>query len=269
VAPAAEPCESGGALSTDENERFGLGDFALFTHVAEGHYDAALQAASTLEKEARAPKNPHTVVLASLDCALSAALLGKYPDGQKYAAEAWARSESEPLSGTGRKNLQRTILVAPMWTYALGKKAADAEKTLTLMERTLPISQRRKRAVDSGVGSWLAQLRAGDANGAEEQMAKCIASDDLCHFHLTRAQEKAGDKAAAEATRRAAVSQRTQDSFYLVLRQQLLKRTTTGSRPSDPVSHSVGPKDGSCTTARRIRHRRHCSAYGSGPTLFP
>ena len=99
------------SLSTDENERFGLEEFALFTHVAEGKYRAALEAAFALETAARAAKNPNTVVGAVLDRAL--------------------------------------------------------------------------------------------------------------------AQEKAGDKAAARATRASLVSQqRTQDSFYLVLRQQLLKKAS-------------------------------------------
>src|SRR3989442_773290 len=95
------------SLSTDESERLGLAEFTIFTHVAEGKYDAALQAASVLESEARAAKNPNMVVIAAMDRAFAAALVGKHAEGQKYASEAWARSQSEALSGIGRKDLQR------------------------------------------------------------------------------------------------------------------------------------------------------------------
>ena len=216
------------SLSTDDNERLGLDEFALFTHVAEGRYDEALQAASALENEARAAKNPNMVVVAAMDRAFAAALLGKHAEGQKYASEAWARSESEPLSGTGRKDLQRGILVALMWTQALGKKTADAEKTLSLMEKDAADSPNDANVQSAAAwGRGVLKLGRGEAKGAAQEMSKCVASDDLCHFHLAVAQEKAGDSAAAQATRATLLSQqRTQNSFYLVLRQQLLKKVT-------------------------------------------
>ena len=216
------------SLSTDENERFGLEEFALFTHVAEGKYRAALEAAFALETAARAAKNPNTVVGAVLDRAFAAALLGKHAEGQRYAAEAWALSESEPLSGIGRKGLQRGILVARMWTQALGKGKADAEKTLALMEKDEADSPNDAYAQSAAAwGRGVLKLAKGDAAGAAQEMSKCMPSADLCHVHLALAQEKAGDKAAARATRASLVSQqRTQDSFYLVLRQQLLKKAS-------------------------------------------
>ena len=214
------------SLSTDESERLGLAEFTIFTHVAEGKYDAALQAASVLESEARAAKNPNMVVIAAMDRAFAAALVGKHAEGQKYASEAWARSESEALSGIGRKDLQRGILVAHMWTQALGKKPADAEKTLALMEKDAADSPNDANVRSAAAwGRGVLKLGRGDAKGAAQEMSQCIASDDLCHFHLAVAQEKAGDKAAAQATRAALLSQqRTQNSFYLVLRQQSLKK---------------------------------------------
>jgi len=46
------------------------------------------------------------------------------------------------------------------------------------------------------------KLATGDAKSAAEEMQKCVPTFDLCHFHQAIAQEKAGDKAAAETTRR-------------------------------------------------------------------
>jgi hypothetical protein len=56
-------------------------------------------------------------------------------------------------------------------------------------------------------------------------MQKCVPTFDLCHFHQAIAQEKAGDKAGAQATRTALLAQqRSQDAFFLTLRSQLLKK---------------------------------------------
>lgn len=56
-------------------------------------------------------------------------------------------------------------------------------------------------------------------------MQKCVPTFDLCHFHRAIAQEKAGDKAGAQATRTTLLAQqRSQDTFFLTLRSQLLKK---------------------------------------------
>jgi len=56
-------------------------------------------------------------------------------------------------------------------------------------------------------------------------MRKCVVDVRLCHFHQAIAQEKAGDKARAEATPATLlVQQRSQDTFFLSLRSQLLKK---------------------------------------------
>jgi hypothetical protein len=69
------------------------------------------------------------------------------------------------------------------------------------------------------------KLARGDAKGAVGEMQKCVPTFDGCHFHLALAQEKAGDAAGAQATRAALLAQqRSQDTFFLALRSQLLKK---------------------------------------------
>ena len=62
--------------------------FELLGYAAEGKYEGAMQAASALEKEARARKNPNFYVVAAMNRSFAASLLGKYGEGQKHAAEA-------------------------------------------------------------------------------------------------------------------------------------------------------------------------------------
>ena len=61
----------------------------------------------------------------------------------------------------------------------------------------------------------------GDLKGAIEQLSKCIGEDDLCRFRLAAAQEKAGDKAAAAATRKAILDARHGGKFALLVRAWL------------------------------------------------
>src|SRR3954469_7578800 len=91
--------------STDDFERMGLMVFELLGYAAEGKYEGAMQAASALEKEARARKNPNFYVAAAMNRSFTASLLGKYAEGRKHAAETLARIEKEPLSDAGRKGL--------------------------------------------------------------------------------------------------------------------------------------------------------------------
>src|SRR5438067_2386422 len=72
---------------------------------------------------------------------------------------------------------------------------------------------------------YAAEGKYDGAMQAASAMQKCVPTFDLCHFHLAIAQEKAGDKAGAQATRAALLAQqRSQDAFFLSLRSQLLKK---------------------------------------------
>jgi Tfp pilus assembly protein PilF len=212
--------------SKDDFERMGLMLFEMLGYAAEGKYAGAMQAASTLEKEAQARKNPNFYVAVAMNRSFAANLLGKYGEGQKYAAETLARIEKEPLSDAGRKGLQRGAWIAAIWAQGLGKNLAAAEKTLALLEKDAAESPNNLNV--QSAASWgrgVLKLVQGDAKAAAEEMQKCVPTFDLCHFHLAIAQEKAGDKAAAEATRATLLAQqRSQDAFFLTLRSQLLKK---------------------------------------------
>src|SRR5262249_24109212 len=73
-------------------------------------------------------------------------------------------------------------------------------------------------------GRGVLKLARGHGKEAAAEMQKCVPTFDLCHFHLALAQEKAGDLAGAQATRTTLLAQqRSQDTFFLALRAQMLK----------------------------------------------
>ena len=214
------------SLSKDDNERMGLIVFEMLGYTAEGKYQGAMQAASALEKEARARKNPNFYVLAAMNRSFAANLVGKYGDAQKYAAETLSRIEKEPLSDAGRKGLQRGAYIAAMWAQAFGHNGAAAENTLAILEKDAADSPNDLNTQSAAWwGRGVVALIKGDPKSAADAMQKCVPTFDLCHFHQAIAQEKAGDKAGAQATRNTLLAQqRTQDTFFLTLRSQLLKQ---------------------------------------------
>ena len=85
-------------------------------------------------------------------------------------------------------------------------------------------------------GRGVLKLVNGDAKSAAEEMQKCVPTFDLCHFHQAIAQEKAGDKAGAQATRATLLArQRSQDAFFLSLRSQLLKKHVQTAAAGQPA----------------------------------
>jgi len=229
------------SLSKDDFERMGLMLFEVLGYAAEGKYDGAMKTASALEKEAQARKNPNFYVAAAMNRSFAASFLGKYAEGQKHAAEALARAEKEPLSDAGRKGLQRGIWIAALWAQAFGKNVAEARNTLALIEKDASESPNDLNAQSRAFwGRGVLKLLGGDAKAAAEEMQKCVPTFDLCHFHQALAQEKAGDKAGAQATRTALLAQqRSQDAFFLSLRSQLLKkqvRTAALGSPAAPAN---------------------------------
>ncbi len=226
------------SVSKDDNERMGLMLFEMFGYTAEGKYQGAMQTASALEKEARAKKNPNFYVLAATNRSFAANLLGKYGESQKYAAQTLARIEEEPLSDAGRTGLKRGAYIAAMWAQAFGNNTAEAEKTLALLEQDAAGSPNNLNV--QSAASWgrgVLKLVKGDAKSAAEEMQKCVPTFDLCHFHLAIAQEKAGDKAGAQATRTTLLGQqRSQDAFFLTLRSQLLKKQGRAPNVASPTA---------------------------------
>ncbi|HUH94356.1 MAG TPA: tetratricopeptide repeat protein [Casimicrobiaceae bacterium] len=214
------------ALSKDDFERMGLIVFESLGYAAEGKYQGVLRSTAALEKEARAKKNPNFYVTAATQRAFAANLLGKFGEARKYANEALARCEKEPLSDAGRKGLQQGIRLAAIWAQSFGGKLDEAEKTLAILEKDAADTPNDQNVQSSAAwGRGMLKLARGDARGAAAEMAKCVPTFDGCHFHMALAQEKAGDAAGAHATRAALLAQqRSQDTFFLTLRSQLLKK---------------------------------------------
>jgi hypothetical protein len=214
------------SLSKDSAEQLGFTALEVLSYAAEGKYPGVLRAASALEKEARANNNPNFFVLAATLRAFAADLLGKFGEGQKQAAEALARTQKEQLSDAGRKGALQGIHTAAIWAQSFGGKLDEAQKTLAILEKEAADTPNDVNVQSNA--AWargMLMLARGDAKGAAAEMQKCAAPFDGCHFHLALAQEKAGDAAAAQATRATLLAQqRSQDAFFLTLRSQLMKK---------------------------------------------
>ena len=154
------------SISKDDFERMGFMLFELLGYAAEGKYDGAMQAASALEKEARARKNPNFYVAAAMNRSFAASLLGKYGEGQKYAAEALARAGKEPLSDAGRTGLKRGAWVAALWARASGRRRRKRRRRSPCSRRTrrsrqaTRTSSRRRRGAGESSSSFAGTRRA-------------------------------------------------------------------------------------------------------------
>jgi hypothetical protein len=117
-----------------------------------------------------------------------------------------------------------------MWAQAFGNNTAEAEKTLANLEKDAAESPSDLNVQSAAWwGRGVLELTKGDAKSAAQEMQKCVPTFDLCHFQQAIAQEKAGDKAGAQATRTALLAQqRSQDTFFLTLRSQMLKKQGSG-----------------------------------------
>lgn len=118
--------------------------------------------------------------------------------------------------------LSREALTVTVWVAAAAKQPKEAADALARLDKASPDADKDAFQADGldyarGEVAWA----KGDLKGAVEQLSKCIVEDDLCRFRLAAAQEKAGDKVAAAATRKAILDARHGGKFALLVRAWL------------------------------------------------
>ena len=159
----------------------------------------------------------------AIDRALVELDQGKYAAAVKSADEALARVASGQLSGAGRTYLQRTALLTSVRTQAAAGKA-DAAQAATV---ALVAHIGAEAAADQDLAStvFFAQgetaLAKGDTAGAVALLSKCVPEDHVCRKSLAAAQEKAGDKSGAEATKKAILAGMHTDPMGLWVRARI------------------------------------------------
>jgi len=147
---------------------------------------------------------------------------GKSADAEKTAKAAADRIATEAVSDVARGFLSREALTVAVWVAAVAKQPMQAAEALARLEKASPDADQDAYQADGlayarGEMAWA----RGDLKGAIEQLSKCLGEDDLCRFRLAAAQEKAGDKAAAAATRKSILDARHGGKFALLVRAWL------------------------------------------------
>ncbi|HLQ23601.1 MAG TPA: tetratricopeptide repeat protein [Gemmatimonadales bacterium] len=177
-----------------------------YAELAQGHNDEAIAA---FKRYAEAnPTEPNAV-----------------DEALKQLAVAMDRGTQSRLPGGAMNALRRATLVGRVEAEARLGQAYAAQKTLAVVEaeaNKAPANAQLQSNAHFARGA--AALARGDAKAAAAHFAGCNDDDTHCQWYLLQAQEKAGDAAGADATRRKLLAANRRDGVYLVVRSQLTKQ---------------------------------------------
>ena len=183
-----------------------------------------MKALEAVDKEVAAKKLSFATAL-TRGSSTAAYMLGKYADSVKYAQAQQAWAAWPELGPAGQQDYKRFGLASLAFAQARAGKVKDAEKTLALFD-----AARQQPPVNGWFEGWMAYGKAmialgkGDVKGALAAMAKCNPGDYFCDYERVLAQEKLGDKAGAETTRKALLGKWQRDPGYLWIRAHLAKK---------------------------------------------
>lgn len=202
-----------------------------WSFAAEGNYAAALKTIDAVEKSAEAQKVESIQAFAPLDRAILLKETGKYEEALAQIEKGLAKAEKSSLPGSTMNGVRRTALSARIDAESKLGRAADAKKTLALLEeesKKAPGNADLQSSVYQGRGAEA--MARGDAKAAVGQYAKCYDDDFYCRLELVRAQEKVGDAAGAEASRSALLAANRRGALYLWVRSQLAEKAEATAR---------------------------------------
>jgi tetratricopeptide (TPR) repeat protein len=190
-------------------------DFDLaWAKFGEGKPAEAMKALDALDQSPDVKALPGAWVGVSEARALMSYLGGKYAEAARFTAQASDRAAKSKLPGGEAKNRKRNSLIATIAVQAKQGKGADAEKSLAALEeagKDGPPELASPMTMARGLTKWA----KGDLPGAAAELAGCWEDDYVCHWELAMAQEKAGDKAAADATWKQISSKHYRDAAFL------------------------------------------------------
>ncbi len=182
--------------------------------LGEGKPAEAMKLLDTLDQSADIKQLPQAwVEVAEARAAMSYAQ-GKYADAGKQLAQMQERADKSKLPGVGQKAMKRRNLVLTLAVQSKQGKGKDADKTLAAIaeaSKDAPPQFGSALVMARGLQKWA----TGDLKGAITELSGCWEDDFVCHWELAMAQEKAGDKAGAEATRKQIGSKHYRDPAFL------------------------------------------------------
>lgn len=205
-------------------DQVGLGFDQAWSLFAEGKKAEALKVSDQIATDAQAKKLNATYAFIALDSAARLTASGQPADALKQVAVALDRGEKAKLAGGQMNNLKRAALYERIDAESRLGRAADAKRTLALVE-----ADAAKSPANAQLQSILHFARGaeatarGDAKAAAAHFAGCIEDDTYCGLRLLQAQEKAGDAAGAAATKARLRTANRRDARYLYVRTQVQK----------------------------------------------
>lgn len=189
-----------------------------WTWLAQGKLPDALKALNALEKEAVAAKEQGVVAEAQLRRSYFYLAAGKPADALKALTVA-GKAKVDSMSEGAQRGYKASVLAGNLEAYARLGKLADAEKSLTALEETVKGKMTGPMANDLlAFGRGMVAMGKKDHQDAVEAFKGCSEWFDYCRLTLAEAQEKAGDAAAATATRTALLQANHRDAEYWFIR---------------------------------------------------
>jgi len=202
--------------------RAGITELMAIVDVALHKQSAAFEDLAMMEKDAAEGNDVNDVVRANIDRAIVQHAFNKNSDAVKTARQAADRIPNEAVSDVARGFLTREALVVAVWVDAAAKKPDLTADSLARLEKASPhVDTDAFQADGLSFGRGELAWAKGNATGAVEEVSKCIVEDDLCRYRLAAAQEKTGDKAGAEVTRKGIIDVRHGGKFALLVRAWL------------------------------------------------
>ena len=154
--------------------------------------------------------------------------LGRAREATPLITAALKRAESTDLPKGLTGNLRRLALRLRAAVEAAAGDGAAAQQTASLIEREA--AERKddanaQSAMHNALG--MAAMAKKDYASARNQFAQCLAFDWPCQFDLVVANQKAGNAAAAEATRQAILKLYVRDPTYAFVRSRVETKSKT------------------------------------------
>jgi tetratricopeptide (TPR) repeat protein len=221
-AGAEEALTKAKETAPDPNDKMFMAMDIAWLRFAQNKTKEAFAALDEVEKQALAEKLDLITAHVALHRAAMFSEIGKPKEAIKQVETAWTRAEKAAIQGHQMMKIRTFGLhVRAIAEAKLGKKD-DLAKTIASFEE-----EAKKDPNNTFLASGLNHIQglaanvAGDPKLAAEHFGKCIAEDVLCAYHQVEAEEKAGNKAGADAIRERIVSTPMRDSLYLYVRSKL------------------------------------------------
>jgi Flp pilus assembly protein TadD len=209
------------AAATPEDKMHAAIDLAWY-QFAQNKSKAALKTIDEVEKQAQTDKVDMIYATAPLHRAAMFIDTNKAKDAIKLTATALERAEKAALPGDLMSSVRGFALhVRALAEWKLNKKD-DLAKTAVAFDEEVkknPGSAKLASALHDIQG--LAAMAAGDAKTAVDHFGRCLEQDALCAYHRVEVEEKAGNKAGADAIRERVSATPARDAKYIYVRSKL------------------------------------------------